>query len=49
MSNEENISTDIENFSNISETSTLKHNEKEEEEIDKEIMQESNYSIQSLI
>jgi hypothetical protein len=32
MSNEENNSTKIENFSNISESSTLKHNKKKKKE-----------------
>jgi len=51
MSNEENNtdSTDNENFSNISESSTLKHNENKEEEIDEEIIQENNYNKSSFL
>ena len=48
MSNEEN-STDNENFSNISESSTLKHNENKEEEIDEEILQDKYYTIKSFL
>lgn len=48
MSNEEN-NIDNENFSNISESSTLKRNENKEEEIDEEFELESNYNIKSFL